>query len=48
VLIGPEGDFSENEVSELIQRGATPIALGNARLRAETAGMLVVAQYYSR
>ena len=48
VLIGPEGDFSEKEVSELIQRGAIPIALGNARLRAETAGMLVVAQYYSR
>ncbi len=48
VLIGPEGDFSEHEVSELIDRGATPISLGTARLRAETAGMLVVAQYYSR
>lgn len=48
VLIGPEGDFSEREVKDILDKGATAISLGDARLRAETAGMLVVAQYYSR
>jgi 16S rRNA (uracil1498-N3)-methyltransferase len=48
VFIGPEGDFSETEVQQLVEIGAMPISLGEARLRAETAGMLVVAQYYSR
>ena len=46
VLIGPEGDFSLREVEELLAMGASAISLGQARLRAETAGMLVVAQNY--
>lgn len=39
VLIGPEGDFSESEVQMLKSKGAIAIALGNSRLRTETAGL---------
>jgi len=39
VLIGPEGDFSDDEVQMLKAKGAIPIALGNSRLRTETAGL---------
>ena len=37
VLIGPEGDFSEEEVQKAIENGFTPISLGKSRLRTETA-----------
>lgn len=37
VLIGPEGDFSEEEVQKAIEKGFEPISLGNTRLRTETA-----------
>ncbi len=37
ILIGPEGDFSEEEVQKAIRRGFTPISLGENRLRTETA-----------
>ncbi len=40
ILIGPEGDFSPREVAMAIERGFTPVSLGNARLRTETAGVL--------
>lgn len=40
VLIGPEGDFSEEEVSKAIQQGFTPISLGKSRLRTETAALV--------
>lgn len=40
VLIGPEGDFSENEISEAVQHGFIPVSLGNSRLRTETAGVV--------
>lgn len=39
-LIGPEGDFTEQEVALALQRGYTPINLGTSRLRAETAAMV--------
>ena len=39
VLIGPEGDFSEDEVNRLIQKKCMPISLGNTRLRTETAAL---------
>ena len=39
VLIGPEGDFSENEVAYAEERGFRPITLGEARLRTETAAL---------
>lgn len=37
ILIGPEGDFSEEEVQKAIHKGFQPISLGNTRLRTETA-----------
>jgi 16S rRNA (uracil1498-N3)-methyltransferase len=39
-LIGPEGDFSENEIQSAIKNGFTGITLGNSRLRTETAGLV--------
>ncbi|MGL5227226.1 MAG: 16S rRNA (uracil(1498)-N(3))-methyltransferase [Bacteroidales bacterium] len=40
IFIGPEGDFSEEEVEMAIQTGFKPISLGNARLRTETAALV--------
>jgi 16S rRNA (uracil1498-N3)-methyltransferase len=40
ILIGPEGDFSNDEVVVAIQNGFKEISLGNARLRTETAGVV--------
>jgi 16S rRNA (uracil1498-N3)-methyltransferase len=40
ILIGPEGDFSKNEVEEAIKIGFKPVSLGNTRFRAETAGII--------
>jgi 16S rRNA (uracil1498-N3)-methyltransferase len=37
LLIGPEGDFSEEEVQKAIEKGFQPISLGENRLRTETA-----------
>jgi len=39
VLIGPEGDFNEEEIELANKFGFTEISLGNARLRTETAGV---------
>ncbi len=39
VLIGPEGDFTEQEISSAIQNGYQPVSLGDARLRVETAAL---------
>ena len=40
VLIGPEGDFSEEEVKKAIGKGFRPISLGKSRLRTETAALV--------
>lgn len=40
VLIGPEGDFSEQEVELAVACGFIPVTLGNSRLRTETAGVV--------
>ena len=45
VLIGPEGDFSPEEIAFLEEKGAAPVSLGSARLRTETAGLQVVAAH---
>jgi 16S rRNA (uracil1498-N3)-methyltransferase len=39
VLIGPEGDFSADEVTEALQVGFTKVSLGRSRLRTETAAI---------
>ncbi len=40
ILIGPEGDFTKEEVDKSLQQGFTPISLGRSRFRTETAGMV--------
>jgi len=40
IMIGPEGDFSPEEISQALSFGYRPISLGNARLRTETAGLV--------
>ncbi len=40
VLIGPEGDFSPEEVEFAVQNGFKEISLGESRLRTETAGIV--------
>ena len=37
ILIGPEGDFSPEEINKAIQLNINEISLGNSRLRTETA-----------
>lgn len=39
ILIGPEGDFSLNEVKIAIENGFQTVTLGRTRLRTETAGV---------
>ncbi|MDR2235430.1 MAG: 16S rRNA (uracil(1498)-N(3))-methyltransferase [Chryseobacterium sp.] len=45
-LIGPEGDFSEKEISFLAGNRIKAVSLGNQRLRTETAGVFVAAWNY--
>ena len=42
VLIGPEGDFSIDEVKMAIEAGWQSVHLGKSRLRTETAGLSAV------
>lgn len=44
ILIGPEGDFSTDEIKKSLSQKFTPITLGNTRLRTETAGLTAVQQ----
>ena len=47
VLIGPEGDFSPEEVQAARDAGFMPVTLGESRLRTETAGMMAVAAIHT-
>ena len=40
ILIGPEGDFTKEEVAFAIQNGFETVSLGNSRLRTETAALV--------
>lgn len=46
VLIGPEGDFSIEEVECALKAGFKPISLGESRLRTETAALVAVHLMY--
>jgi 16S rRNA (uracil1498-N3)-methyltransferase len=39
ILIGPEGDFSGNEIELAMNQGFRKVSLGTSRLRTETAGL---------
>ncbi|TCD02820.1 16S rRNA (uracil(1498)-N(3))-methyltransferase [Pedobacter psychroterrae] len=39
ILIGPEGDFTPDEIALALQFGYKPLTLGNTRLRTETAAL---------
>ena len=40
ILIGPEGDFTPDEIDRALQQGFVPVSLGETRLRTETAGVV--------
>jgi 16S rRNA (uracil1498-N3)-methyltransferase len=40
VLIGPEGDFTPDEIQQAQEKGFKPVTLGKSRLRTETAGLV--------
>lgn len=42
ILVGPEGDFSIEEVRQAISQGYKSVHLGKSRLRTETAGLSAV------
>ena len=46
VLIGPEGDFSREEVALAVDHGFTPVHLGPSRLRTETAALTAAEAVY--
>ncbi len=41
VLIGPEGDFNNEEINHSIINSFSPVSLGNCRLRSETAAIII-------
>lgn len=47
IMIGPEGDFSRNEVELAVANGFVPIHLGQSRLRTETAAIVAVSSVYN-
>jgi 16S rRNA (uracil1498-N3)-methyltransferase len=42
VMIGPEGDFSIDEVRMAVEAGFVSVDLGKSRLRTETAGLAAI------
>lgn len=43
ILVGPEGDFSPEEVAKAVENGFVPVTFGESRLRTETAVVYAVA-----
>lgn len=43
ILIGPEGDFTTDEIGAALANGYQPVTLGTTRLRTETAGVVAAA-----
>ena len=48
ILIGPEGDFSPEEVRAAMDAGFIPVSLGKSRLRTETAAVVAATAVYLR
>ncbi len=46
VLVGPEGDFSPQEVSLALEQGFQLVSLGNTVLRTETAGLVACQTFH--
>jgi 16S rRNA (uracil1498-N3)-methyltransferase len=46
ILIGPEGDFSDEEIRSAMEKGYKPVHLGTSRLRTETAGIAACHSIY--
>ena len=46
ILVGPEGDFSPEEVGLAIKAGYIPVSLGNERLRTETACLVALMAFH--
>jgi 16S rRNA (uracil1498-N3)-methyltransferase len=46
ILIGPEGDFSDEELRLAFENGFKPVHLGTSRLRTETAGIAACHSVY--
>jgi 16S rRNA (uracil1498-N3)-methyltransferase len=46
ILIGPVGDFSDDEIKSACRQGYQPIHLGSSRLRTETAGIAACHSIY--
>jgi 16S rRNA (uracil1498-N3)-methyltransferase len=40
IIIGPEGDFTPQEIALALENNFTPVALGHTRLRTETAALV--------
>ena len=46
ILIGPEGDFTSEEIKNAKENGFQPVILGQNRLRTETAGVFAAAAFF--
>lgn len=47
ILIGPEGDFTSEEINHAITNNFVPVSMGITRLRTETAGVVAAAMLVS-
>lgn len=47
LIIGPEGDFSKEEVEKAVNAGAKCVSFGESRLRTETAGVFGLTQIHT-
>ncbi|HIN41274.1 MAG TPA: 16S rRNA (uracil(1498)-N(3))-methyltransferase [Flavobacteriales bacterium] len=48
IAIGPEGDFTQDEVKMMLSKGGVEISLGESRLRTETAALSAVAFFEAK
>ena len=48
ILIGPEGDFTKDEITTALKNNYIPVSLGQTRLRTETAGIVAAVLLISK